>query len=71
MSVSEQQLIEQGAKLITARRHLWDLERRLGLRSWDSFLKHEVTLARREYTRLLRERKDLQVKAQGNFFDAL
>jgi len=71
MPVSEQQLIEQGAALIAARRRLWDLERQLGLRSWDTFLKQEVKLARKDYTRLLKERKDLQSQAQMRLGDAL
>lgn len=62
--ITEQQLIEQGQRLIVARRHLWDMERKLGLRPWDGFLRTEVKRARIAYRVLLEERVDLVTQAQ-------
>ena len=60
--ITEHQLIENGRRLLAARRHLWDLERRS--RYMSEFERQELAAARREYRRLLDERKALSGSAQ-------
>lgn len=60
--ITEHQLVENGRRLIAARRHMWDLERRS--RFMSEFEKQELAAARREYRRLLAERRELSKSAQ-------
>lgn len=60
--ITEHQLVENGRRLLAARRHMWDLERRA--RFMSEFEKQELAAARREYRRLLAERKELSKSAQ-------
>lgn len=60
--ITEHQLVENGRRLLAARRHMWDLERRS--RFMSEFEKQELATARREYRRLLAERKELSKSAQ-------
>ncbi len=57
--VSQDDLKYQGALIIIARRRVWDLERELGTRPWSDAIKLHLRDARKEYTRLLKERKEL------------
>ncbi len=60
--ITEHQLVENGRRLLAARRQMWDLERRS--RFLSEFEKRELAAARREYRRLLAERKELSKSAQ-------
>ena len=60
--ITEHQLVENGRRLLAARRHMWDLERRS--RFMSEFEKRELAAARREYRRLLAERRELSKSAQ-------
>lgn len=66
--ITDNDLKDLGSRIIAARRRVWDLERKLGTRPWDTFLKHDLTVARREYTALLKERKAIVAAAQLRFF---
>lgn len=62
MTITEQNLIENGKLIIAARRRVWDLERRQ--RYLDSAGLTELTNARREYRRLLAVRKAMAEVSQ-------
>lgn len=66
MSVHESELIENGRLIIQYRRVVWDYERRE--RFLSSSERAELTNARREYNRLLKERKKLVAASQQRLF---
>lgn len=65
MDITEKDLVEQGRQLVIARRRVWDLERQLVRSFYSSLVRSELTVARREYRRLLAERKGMVYVAQG------
>jgi len=66
MSVHESALVENGRLIVQYRRAVWDYERRE--RFLSSSERAELRNARREYNRLLKERKALISASQQRLF---